>query len=351
MIKTADEYRNLASHAHHELQYKPADWGTGTRTVLREAASAFNVLATIGAPRRPFSPAADALLNIETPVLDHGLIMPVDYMGTDNEIVQSARVTQGPSAKPMHDDRGLIRYMFRHRHTTPFEMCEVRFKCRMPIFVARQWIRHRTAVVNEMSLRYSDPLACYYVPSAADVAGQSTTNKQGRSVALEPDLAETVRALITAHESVSEALYDRLANDLGVAKELARSVLPVALYTEWIWKIDLHNLLHFLTLRLDPHAQLEIRVYAQAMAEFVRQWVPLTWEAFEEYRLYATTFGRTESRALVVIFQDALKGPFDVRSAGVRVGLAGRELDEFEAKVLRLREVGQDRTLADGGAP
>lgn len=281
---------------------------------------------------RPLSPAADELLNKSVPVLDHGLVMPLDYMGTDNEIVQSARVTQGPSAKPLHDDRGLLRYMMRHRHTTPFEMCEVRFKCRMPIFVARQWIRHRTAVVNEMSLRYSEPLACYYVPSAAHVSHQSTTNKQGRSTTLDGPMAETVRALITSHASACEMLYDRLANDLGVAKELARSVLPVALYTEWIWKIDLHNLLHFLTLRLDPHAQLEIRVYAEAMAQFVRAWVPLAWDAFEEYRLFAVTFSRTEARALSCM----LTSKYNAREAAISAGLAGRELDEFTTKVRRM---------------
>jgi len=281
---------------------------------------------------RPFSPAADELLNKLVPVLDHGLVMPLDYMGTDNEIVQSARVTQGPSAKPLHDDRGLLRYMMRHRHTTPFEMCEVRFKCRMPIFVARQWIRHRTAVVNEMSLRYSEPLDCYYVPAADAVCYQSDSNKQGRSGPLPPEVAEKVRALITGHEADSERLYTALAETLGVAKELARSVLPVALYTEWIWKIDLHNLLHFLTLRLDPHAQLEIRVYAEAMAQFVRSWVPLAWEAFEEYRLYAVTFSRTEARAITCM----LTSKYNAREAAATVGLVGRELDEFTAKVRRM---------------
>jgi len=290
---------------------------------------------------RPFSPAADELLNKLVPVLDHGLVMPLDYMGTDNEIVQSARVTQGPSAKPLHDDRGLLRYMMRHRHTTPFEMCEVRFKCRMPIFVARQWIRHRTAVVNEMSLRYSEPLDCYYVPEASAVCYQSDSNKQGRSGPLPPELAARVRGLIGAHEAECSELYERLAEEFGLAKELARSVLPVALYTEWIWKIDLHNLLHFLTLRLDPHAQLEIRVYAEAMAQFVRAWVPLTWDAFEEYRLFAFTFSRTEARALkrLLHYYGNAATSDNVHNGGVaghNEGLEGRELAEFKAKLARL---------------
>lgn len=286
---------------------------------------------------RPLSPGAEALLGREVRVLDLGFVQAIDYMGNDNDIVQAARVSYGPSTRKVHDDRGLLRYLMRHRHTTPFEMCEVKLRCKMPIFVARQWIRHRTANVNEMSLRYSEAPDEFYVPALEHVTLQSTTNKQGRDgetdVPLE--LRERVRALIQARSEQCYADYQALAGELGIARELARTILPVSLYTQWIWKIDLHNLLHFLDLRLDPHAQVEIRVFAEAIADFVRAWVPLSWEAFTDYRREALPLTRLEATALARI----LRGEGDAAAAEA-AGLTGRELREFTDKLARLRALG-----------
>ncbi len=282
---------------------------------------------------RTISSGAEPLLNIETPVLDHGFVQPVDYMGTDADIVQAARVSFGPSTRAVHDDRGLLRYLLRHRHSTPFEMCEVKFRCKMPIFIARQWIRHRTANVNEMSLRYSEAPDEFYVPALEHVTLQSGSNKQGRDEAIElsPTVREAVRVLMLARNEQAYADYQHLAGELGIARELARTVLPVSLYTQWIWKIDLHNLMHFLTLRLDAHAQVEIRLFAEAMASFVKAWVPMAWEAFTDYRLEAATFSRQERQALASM----LVG--DGEATARAVGLNGRELDEFMAKLAKLR--------------
>lgn len=283
---------------------------------------------------RTLAPGAEALLGQEVPVLDLGFVQAVDYMGTDEDIVQAARVSYGPSTRKVHDDRGLLRYLMRHRHTTPFEMCEVKFRCKMPIFVARQWIRHRTANVNEMSLRYTEAPDEFYVPSLEAVTLQSSTNKQGRDVetALPDAVREQVRELMRARSEQVYADYQRLAGELGIARELARTVLPVSLYTQWIWKIDLHNLLHFLDLRLDPHAQVEIRVFAEAMAAFVRAWVPVAWEAFVDYRREALPLSRLEARAIGLL----LRGGSDADAAAA-AGLKGRELQEFTDKLARLR--------------
>ena len=280
--------------------------------------------------KRTTIPAAEALLHVPVPCLDHGFVTPLDYMGGDADIVAAARASYGPSGRPVQDDRSLLRYLKRHKHTGPFEMAEVKFLCRMPIFVARQWIRTRTANVNEMSLRYSPPLDLYYVPAAEHIAAQASDNKQGRGVQLEGAAAIRARALfIHGHRAEAER-YAELADDLGVARELARTVLPVSLYTQWVWKIDLHNLLHFLELRLDPHAQYEIRVFAEAMATFVRAWCPWSWEAFEEYTLGAVTFSATERRALALRMYNPTH---DFQTAAAAVGLKGRELTEFLAKL------------------
>jgi thymidylate synthase (FAD) len=286
------------------------------------------------ATARTLAPGAEARLGREVPVLDLGFVQPIDYMGTDEDIVQAARVSYGPSTRKLHDDRGLLRYLMRHRHTTPFEMCEVKFRCKMPIFVARQWIRHRTANVNEMSLRYSEAPDEFYVPALEAVTLQSTTNKQGRDgeTELPPEQREQVRELMRAHNELAYADYQRLAGDLGIARELARTVLPVSLYTQWIWKIDLHNLLHFLDLRLDPHAQIEIRVFAEAMAEFVQAWVPHAWEAFVDYRREAVPLTRLEARALGRMLAGASEA-----AAAESAGLKGRELAEFQHKLARMR--------------
>lgn len=282
---------------------------------------------------RTIAPGAEALLGQELRALDLGFVQPVDYMGNDLDIVQAARVSYGPSTRRLHDERGLLRYLMRHRHTTPFEMCEVKFRCKMPIFVARQWIRHRTANVNEMSLRYSEAPDEFYTPALEHISFQSRDNKQGRDeLDPGPQLRAEVLQLLRAGQEESYAAYERLAGPLGIARELARAVLPVSLYTQWIWKIDLHNLLHFLDLRLDPHAQLEIRAFAERMAEFTRAWVPLAWEAFEDYRRGAFHLSRLEARAL----RRLLGGASD-QEALEFAGLSGREAREFAEKLDRLR--------------
>jgi thymidylate synthase (FAD) len=229
-------------------------------------------------------------------LLDHGFVRVVDYMGTDSAIVQAARVSYGAGTKKTREDEGLIRYLLRHRHTTPFEMCEIKFHIKLPIFIARQWIRHRTANVNEYSGRYSVMDKEFYLPKAEHLAAQSLQNHQGRGACLSG--AEALRALEiletdsrTAYAHYEEllngsetgAVYD--PNKQGLARELARMNLPVNYYTQWYWKIDLHNLLHFLSLRADSHAQYEIRVYAEAMLEIVKAWVPMTYRAFMDYRM------------------------------------------------------------------
>jgi thymidylate synthase (FAD) len=286
-------------------------------------------------------PAAEEMLGIEIKVLDHGFVIPIDYMGSDNDVVQAARTSFGPSGRPIQDDRSLIRYLLRHRHTTPFEMLEVKFLCRMPIFVARQWIRHRTANVNEMSLRYAEPLEFFYVPDPTKVSVQSKDNKQGRGEPLAGEAAEMVRDLFTDGQHEDMSRYRRLADEFGLAKELARAVLPVSLYTQWVWKIDLHNLMHFLGLRLDAHAQYEIRVFAEAMAQFVRAWAPLSWEAFTDYRLHAVTLSRQERATLRALLNELWQHAdnkdeveANVRREGERAGLRGRELDELVGKLV-----------------
>ena len=291
------------------------------------------------APERPrtsrtIAPGAEPLLGIETKVLDLGFVQPIDYMGTDLDIVQAARVSYGPSTRQLHDDRGLLRYLMRHRHTSPLEMCEVKFRCKMPIFVARQWVRTRTANINEQSLRYSEATEEFYVPALEHITLQSISNKQGRDmdVDLTPELRESVRALMVARDAQAFADYQHLAADLGIARELARTVLPVSLYTQWVWKIDLHNLMHFLDLRLDPHAQVEIRLFAEAMAAFVRAWVPMAWEAFTDYKREAVVLSRMEARA-VGLMLDGMQDHY----AASTVGLKGRERDEFAEKLVRMR--------------
>ncbi len=236
--------------------------------------------------RRPTVPALEEIVFTPIPVLDHGFVRVIDYMGDDPAIVQAARVSYGRGTRRVSDDAGLIRYLMRHRHTTPFEMCEIKYHVKLPIFVARQWIRHRTASVNEISARYSVLDKEYYVPAPDNLAGQSATNRQGRGEVLAG--AEAARVLDILRDDAERAFahYEAML-DGGLARELARMNLTLATYTQWYWKIDLHNLLHFLSLRADPHAQFEIRVYAEAMLETVRRWVPVTFQAFQDYRLGA----------------------------------------------------------------
>ena len=240
----------------------------------------------------------EALLEKEFKVLDHGFIRLIDYMGDDNAIVQAARVSYGAGTKKVSEDRGLIRYLMRHRHTSPFEMVEMKFHIKLPIFVARQWIRHRTANVNEYSGRYSVMKEEFYRPEPEDIRYQSTVNKQGRSTEEVPDdLKNKLLDVLKKSQGESYQDYDYFV-EAGLARELARINLPLSLYTEWYWKIDLHNLFHFLALRMDPHAQYEIQQYAKIMGDMVKQIYPLSWEAFFDYRLTAQFFSGPELKVL-----------------------------------------------------
>jgi thymidylate synthase (FAD) len=238
------------------------------------------------------------LIGKEIKCLDHGFVRLVDVMGDDSSIVQAARVSYGSGTKTVREDRGLIRYLMRHWHTTPFEMVEFKFHIKLPIFIARQWIRHRTANVNEYSGRYSIMKDDFYVPDLEQIRPQSENNKQGRSEeAFEPEKAKQIQDNISKVQKDLYKDYENLLED-NFARELARINLPLSNYTEWYWKIDLHNLFHFLRLRIDSHAQYEIRVFAEAMAEVVKQIVPHAWEAFEDYRLNAANFSKPELNAL-----------------------------------------------------
>ncbi len=237
---------------------------------------------------RAVSEGMEKHLYLAHPVLDHGLIRVVDYMGDDAAITQAARVSYGRGTKSVNTDEGLIRYLMRHWHSTPFEMCEVKFHVKLPVFVARQWIRHRTANVNEYSARYSILDREFYIPAPEHLSAQSSVNRQGRGELLEG--AEAARVLDMLREDAMRSYdhyQDMLSQDgqKGLARELARMNLPANIYTQWYWKVDLHNLFHFLRLRADAHAQYEIRAYADTMCDIVRDWVPFAYSAFEDYRL------------------------------------------------------------------
>ena len=226
------------------------------------------------------------------PVLDHGFIRVIDYMGDDSAIVQAARVSYGAGTKHVQNDEGLIRYLMRHWHSTPFEMCEVKLHVKLPVFVARQWIRHRTANVNEYSARYSVLDREFYIPAPEQLAAQSVVNNQGRGEVLTGEEAARVLDLLKSDANRAYDHYEAMLSQegqQGLARELARMNLPANIYTQWYWKVDLHNLFHFLRLRADPHAQYEIRVYAEAIAACVRDWVPLAFAAFEDYRMGGVT--------------------------------------------------------------
>ena len=254
-------------------------------------------------------PAIESKLYKAIPVLDQGFIRVIDYMGDDGAVVQAARVSYGRGTKKVSEDRGLIRYLMRHHHTTPFEMCEIKFHVKLPVFVARQWIRHRTASVNEYSARYSILNREFYIPAPEQLSSQSQENRQGRGNVLQGDDAVRVLDILREDSARNYADYQEMLNEddegnvidpkrNGLARELARMNLPLNIYTEWYWKCDLHNLLHFLSLRADPHAQHEIRVYADAMMEALRAWVPITAEAFEDYRLGGVHLSRAGLEAV-----------------------------------------------------
>ena len=247
--------------------------------------------------RRATAPGIEELLYLPLPVLDHGFVRVVDYMGDDGAIVQAARVSYGAGTKRKRDDAGLIKYLMRHRHTTPFEMCELKLHLKMPIFVARQHCRHRAASLNETSGRYSILDREFYIPRPEDLAKQSTANRQGRGDVLDHQQALRVLDLLKEDAARSYAHYEQFLDQspaenghpggFGLARELARMDLPVNLYTQMYWKIDLHNLFHYLSLRADAHAQYEIRVYADAILSIVKAWVPLAYDAFMDYRMGA----------------------------------------------------------------
>ncbi|QQA41630.1 FAD-dependent thymidylate synthase [Pelagovum pacificum] len=237
---------------------------------------------------RAVSEGMEAHLYKAVPVLDHGFVRVVDYMGDDAAITQAARVSYGRGTKAVSNDEGLIRYLMRHWHSTPFEMCELKLHVKLPVFVARQWIRHRTANVNEYSARYSILDREFYIPEPDALAAQSVVNNQGRGEALSGEEAARVLEWLKSDAGRAYDHYQEMIStegQQGLARELARMNLPANIYTQWYWKVDLHNLFHFLRLRADAHAQYEIRVYAEAICAMVKDWVPFAYSAFEDYRL------------------------------------------------------------------
>ncbi len=237
-------------------------------------------------------PGMEAHLYTAYPVLDHGFVRVIDYMGDDAAICQAARVSYGRGTKSVQNDEGLIRYLMRHWHSTPFEMCEIKLHVKLPVFVARQWIRHRTANVNEYSARYSILDREFYIPASEHLAAQSEVNNQGRGATLEGDEAAQVLEYLKSDSARAYDHYEAMISQdgqQGLARELARMNLPANIYTQWYWKVDLHNLFHFLRLRADAHAQYEIRVYADEICKLVADWVPFAYAAFEDYRLGGAT--------------------------------------------------------------
>jgi len=291
------------------------------------------IAATATTTIRPTVAALEAILHQAHPVLDHGFVRVIDYMGDDAAIVQAARVSYGRGTRRIQEDAGLIRYLMRHRHTTPFEMCEIKFHVKLPIFVARQWIRHRTASVNEISARYSILDKEFYIPAAQHLAAQSTINRQGRGDILDGEEAADVLNLLRTDAERTYANYAHMLNEgetadparRGLARELARMNLTLNTYTQWYWKTNLHNLFHFLSLRADAHAQYEIRVYADAMLRMTEAWVPVAAAAFRDYRLGAVTL----SAQMVSVLKRMLAGEAVTQETS---GLNRREWVEFTAQ-------------------
>ncbi len=318
--------------------------------------------------RRATVPALEDLLYREIKVLDHGFIRVIDYLGDDGAIIQAARVSYGKGTRKLSTDRGLIRYLMRHRHTTPFEMCEIKLHVKLPIFVARQWIRHRTANVNEYSARYSILDREFYVPDRdyldsrraerraegqldlfgrpaaiqpEHLAAQSRSNRQGRGATLTGAEAEEAVHIIKSESHRAHTHYEKLLNETasgevvdpdrrGLARELARMVLPVNFYTQWYWKIDLYNLMHFLGLRADSHAQYEIRAYADVLCDVVAQWVPMVWEAFNDFHMTGVDFSGPGLEALRELLDDAKLADTDkLEELRKRTGMSPREFREF----------------------
>ncbi len=275
--------------------------------------------------RRPTVSELEDVLFQPIPVLDHGFVRVIDYMGDDAAVVQAARVSYGKGTRKLSDDAGLINYLLRHQHTTPFEMCEIKYHIKLPIFIARQWIRHRTANVNEYSARYSVLDREFYIPAEDQLAAQSNTNRQGRGHLLRGAEAQNVMELLRKDAQTTYNHYVEMLNEdengnvidesrEGLARELARMNLTLNTYTQWYWKVDLHNLLHFLSLRADTHAQYEIRVYADAMLETVKRWCPITFKAFMDYRVGGLTLS---GKALAVVKQLLAGGDMTQEESGM----------------------------------
>ncbi len=283
--------------------------------------------------KRVTAPELEKILYEAIPILDHGFIRVVDYMGNDTSIVQAARVSYGKGTKKVSTDAGLIKYLMRHWHSTPFEMCEIKYHVKLPIFIARQWIRHRTANVNEYSARYSILDKEFYLPAPENLAAQSKINRQGRGEILEGEQAKKVLELLKSDAEQTYSNYERILNErydgsviddkeVGLARELARMNLTLNTYTQWYWKTDLLNLMNFLRLRADHHAQFEIRAYADAMLDTVKRWVPITYEAFLDYRV-----GGTEVSAKgKSVIQHLIKGE---QVSAEQSGLSKREWNEL----------------------
>ncbi len=300
--------------------------------------------------RRAQNPGAEEWVGRKIEVLDKGFVYLVDFMGSDQAIEQAARVSYGMGTRSVSATEGLIRYLMRHRHTSPFEMAEMKFHAKMPISVARQWVRHRTANVNEYSARYSILQDEFYIPEHSEVSSQSVLNRQGRGESVNFDYAEEVRKKMEQSARNDYEFYSYLLNDDGggnqadierpmLARELARNVLPVSVYTEWYWKIDLHNLLHFLSLRMDEHAQWEIRQYADAISEITRDAFPMTWKAFEDFRLNSISIHGPEKETLVKIFASGgiSFSEEEIREIAISKGLVNKgELKEFTEKLASL---------------
>ncbi len=277
------------------------------------------------ATRRAVSEGLESILFEAHQVLDHGFVRVVDYLGNDGSIVQAARVSYGAGTKKARGDEGLIRYLMRHRHTTPFEMCELKLHVKLPLFVARQWIRHRTANVNEYSARYSVLDREFYIPEPEHLSAQSSANAQGRDRRLPEDEAARAIATLTADSETAYEHYIAMMSEdgqAGLARELARMNLPANIYTQWYWKMDLHNLLRFIALRADAHAQYEIRAYAGVIGGIVRRWVPMAWKAFTDYEIG----GARLSAAQLVCLRRMLAG--DAPTAE-DCGVSPREWREF----------------------
>lgn len=280
---------------------------------------------------RPSVPAMDDMLGIAHPCLDHGFVRVIDYMGDDAAITQAARTSYGKGTRSTREDEGLIRYLMRHHHSTPFEMCEIKFHIKLPIFVARQWIRHRTASVNEYSARYSILDREFYIPASENLAAQSNSNRQGRGSALSGAEANEVLAILREDAERNYDHYEYMLNEnsedrsrLGLARELARMNLTLNTYTQWFWKCNLHNLFWFLQLRLDQHAQYEIRAYAEIISAIVAVWTPKAHAAFLEYRHGSANL----SASMIAVLADMI----DINQLSVHAaekGIQHREINEF----------------------